>query len=142
MRVEDEYVFEQHTAVDSLYGGAESGIAGFRKFLRQAASRSGLLPPWWNAAKQKACEELGMDRAEWPDLHCAVEKSDIIEHYGDQRFPMQLRMLAEAIIGRGFGGHDGTHMRKTMVTMENGGGGGGVMSAVDLLTGNFSTLST
>lgn len=145
MRVEDEYVFEQNAMADSIYGGAESGIIGFRKFLRQAASRRGLLPPWWSAEKQAACEKLGMDRNEWQDLHCAVEKSDVIEHYGDQRFPMQLRMLAEAIVGRGFGGNDGTQMRKMMASMENGGIEGNRdmnMVTVDALTGNMSTLST
>lgn len=123
MRVEDEYSFEGEAAADSIYGGAASGLLGFRKFLRRAASRSGLLPPWWNAEKQKACENLGMGQG-WQDLSCAVEKSDIIEHYGDSRFPMQLRMLAEIIIGRGFAGNDGSSMRQVMMMMEGGGGGG------------------
>ncbi|KAI1363621.1 putative MYND domain protein [Xylaria arbuscula] len=144
MRLDDEYTFDGDAAVDSIYGGAKSSITGFRKFLRQAASRRGVLPPWWTAEKQAACEKLGMDRKEWQDLHCAVEKSDVIEHYGDPRFPMQLRMLAEAIMGRSFGGNDGTHMRKMMAMMENGGVGGNqhsAMSTVDVLTGNFSTLT-
>ncbi|KAI0907244.1 putative MYND domain protein [Ustulina deusta] len=137
LRVEDEYVFEGEAALDSIYGGAESSLPGFRKFLRRAASRPGLLPSWWNAEKQAACEKLGMDSAQFQNLRCAVEKSDIIEHYGDPRFPMQLRMLAETLIGRGFGGHDGTHMRKTMTMMENGGSDTATHGLlIDNLTGN------
>ncbi|KAI1277355.1 putative MYND domain protein [Xylaria sp. FL0933] len=142
MRVEDEYVFEGNTAVDSIYGGAKSSITGFRKFLRLAASRPGLLPPWWNASKQKACEALGMSSSQWHDLRCAVEKSDVVEHYGDPRFPMQLRMLAETVIGRGFAGNDGTEMRTVMVMMENGGvpGRATSMATVDVWTGNSSIM--
>ncbi|KAI0424330.1 putative MYND domain protein [Xylaria sp. FL1042] len=139
MRIADEYVFEGNAAVDSIYGGAKSGISGFRKFLRLAASRPGLLPPWWDASKQTACEELGMDSSQWHDLGCAVEKSDVIEHYGDSRFPMQLRMLAEMVIGRGFAGNDGTGMRKMMTAMENGRVPGRA-DIVDARTGNTSTL--
>ncbi|KAI0436916.1 putative MYND domain protein [Xylaria telfairii] len=125
LRIEDEYTFEGNAAVDSIYGGAESSLLGFQKFLRLAVSRAGLLPPWWNAQKQKACETLGMDSSQWHDLRCAVEKGDVIEHYGDSRFPMQLRMLGEAVIGRGFGSHNGTQMRKMMAMMEGGGVGSG-----------------
>ncbi|KAI0485771.1 putative MYND domain protein [Xylaria cf. heliscus] len=141
MRIEDEYKFEGKTAADSIYGGAKSSLSGFQKFLRQAASRPGLLPSWWNAEKQNACEMLGMDSSQWQDLRCAVEKGDVIEHYGDQRFPMQLRMLGEAVIGRGFSGHDGTQARKMMAMMENGGvGNASHMMTLDALTGNTSSL--
>ncbi|KAI1183094.1 hypothetical protein F5B17DRAFT_153838 [Nemania serpens] len=87
-----------------------------------------------------------MSRAHWQDLRCAVEKSDIMEHYGDPRFPMQLRMLAEIIIGRGFAGNDGTPMRQMMMVVEGGDGGdfapGDAVSSavVDMSSGNFSTL--
>ncbi|KAI0862481.1 putative MYND domain protein [Xylaria cubensis] len=141
MRVEDEYTFEGNVTADSIYGGAKSSLPGFRKFLRLAASRPGLLPSWWNAEKHDACEKLGMDSSQWQDLCCAVEKSDVIEHYGDPRFPMQLRMLGEMVIGRGFGMHDGTQMRKVMAKMENGGmGNATTMMTVDTLTGNTSSV--
>lgn len=147
LRVEDEYSFEGEADIDSLYGGAPSGILGFRKFLRRAASRAGLLPPWWNAEKKKACENFGMKQGGWSDLRCAVEKSDIVEHYGDPRFPMQLRMLAEIIIGRGFAGNDGSSMRQVMIMMEGGGGDDGgsasdnpVASVVDMSSGNHSSF--
>ncbi|KAI1173340.1 putative MYND domain protein [Nemania sp. FL0916] len=136
MRIEDEYKLEGNHALDSIYDGASSSIVGFRRFLRQAASRAGLLPPWWTAEKRKACENLGMADG-WPDLRCAVEKSDIIEHYGDQRFPMQLRMLAEIIIGRGFDGSNGIMTRRMLMMVEEGDGDSGYTSMhVDRTTGN------
>ncbi|KAI1753164.1 putative MYND domain protein [Xylaria castorea] len=141
LRIEDEYKFEGNAATDSIYGGAESSLPGFQKFLRLAASRPGLLPSWWNGEKQNACEMFGMDSSQWQDLRCAVEKSDVIEHYGDPRFPMQLRMLGETVIGRGFGGNDGTQMRKMMAMMENGGMGNATQAVtLDALTGNTSSL--
>lgn len=42
-----------------------------------------------------------MDKSQWSDLHCAVEKGDIVEHYGDGMMPMKLRLLAEKIYGKG-----------------------------------------
>lgn len=56
----------------------------------------------------------------WSSLASMVEKSDIIEHYGDARMPMQLRMLGEQIYGRGPGGHNGAEMLEIMKSTENG----------------------
>ncbi|KAL6829565.1 hypothetical protein J3E69DRAFT_365154 [Trichoderma sp. SZMC 28015] len=118
LRVEDTYTMEGEVMAGSLYDGSTDGLYGFQEFLEMAASVPGLLPPWWNDEKQEACEQLGMDD-EFSNLRYPVEKSDIIEHYGDREFPMQLRMLAEAIYGP-VGGSDGTAMRKMMVAMEGG----------------------
>ncbi|KAK4232691.1 tudor domain-protein 1 [Achaetomium macrosporum] len=119
LRVEDNYNFDGDVDDDSLYGGTPNGLRGFKRFLELAGS-SGLLPPWWNADKQRECEAFGMNGSsgQFQDLRCAVEKSDIIEHYGDSLFPMQLRMFAEAVYGRGPGGQNGTTMRKMMASME------------------------
>ncbi|KAJ2996686.1 hypothetical protein NUW58_g716 [Xylaria curta] len=134
LRVGDEHAFEGKTA--------ESSISGFREFLRLAASRAGVLPPWWDAEKQKACEDFGVDSSRWQNINRAVQKGDIIEHYGDPRFPMQLRMLAEMVIGRGIAGNNGTQTRKMMAAMENGGMTGMHAGMVDALTGNVSALRT
>ncbi|KAL7946592.1 hypothetical protein V8C42DRAFT_321153 [Trichoderma barbatum] len=99
LRVEDTYVFKGELMEDSIHAGRKSGIHGFRKFLKCAATVPGLLPPWWNKEKRKACEKLGMDESQWANLRFATQKSDIMEHYGDRLFPMQLRMLAEAVYG-------------------------------------------
>lgn len=83
-----------------------------------------------------------MDSSQFQNLRSAVGKSDIIEHYGDPRFPMQLRMFAEAIYGSGPGGQDGRAMRKMMASMEQGTAGPGaqVASTIDALTGNTATM--
>ncbi|AEO59523.1 hypothetical protein MYCTH_16152, partial [Thermothelomyces thermophilus ATCC 42464] len=116
LRVEDNYKLEGENV--DLYAGEPSGLNGLKRFIRLAGSRPGLLPPWWNAEKQRKCEAFGMDSSNFQDLRCAVEKSDIIDHYGDPRFPMQLRMFAEAVYGRGPGGQSGAPMRKMMAAME------------------------
>ncbi|KAL2201526.1 hypothetical protein P885DRAFT_65762 [Corynascus similis CBS 632.67] len=113
LRAEDNYNLEGKAG--DLYGGASDGLKGFKRFLQLAGSRAGLLPSWWNAGKQR----------EFQNLRSAVGKSDIIEHYGDPRFPMQLRMFAEAIYGSGPGGQDGRAMRKMMASMEQGTAGPG-----------------
>ncbi len=95
MRMEDNYVIDHDADEDGIYGGAPDGLPGFRRFLQKAA-RSDVLPPWWNDTKKQECEQLGMDhqQSNWYDLARSIKKSDIVEHYGDPRFPMQLRMLA------------------------------------------------
>lgn len=123
LRVEDNYNLEGEIDADSLYDGQPNGLKGLKRFLRLAASRPGLLPPWWDAEKQRECERFGMDSSNFQDLRCAVEKSDIIEHYGHPRFPMQLRMFVEALYRRGPGGQDGTTMRKLMAATEGGAAG-------------------
>ncbi|KAM4058168.1 MYND finger domain-containing protein [Hirsutella rhossiliensis] len=120
LRVEDMYNIEGEADTDSIYGGAANGLRGFKRFLGRVERCPGLLPPWWDAKKKKECETLGMTPSQWHDLRCAVEKSDIIEQYGDSRFPMQLRMFAESVYGRAPGGTSGTAMRQMMVAMEQG----------------------
>lgn len=120
MRVEDDYVLDHDTEIDSLYGMKPNVLRSFRRFLKLTASRPGLLPPWWDDAKQKACECLGLDKSQWSCLKFAVEKSDVQEHYGDPYFPMQLRMFAETVYQRGPGGASGEGMLEMMVGHEQG----------------------
>ncbi|KAL7621082.1 hypothetical protein AAE478_008394 [Parahypoxylon ruwenzoriense] len=119
--------------------GDPDRLRGFQHFLDLVASRK-LLPPWWTHEKGEACKTLAMDPSQWQHLQRTINKSDIIEHYGDKHFPMQLRMLAEAAIGRGVGGADGTQMRTLMVAMEQGGTAAGVASMIDATTMNVSRL--
>ncbi|OAR02514.1 hypothetical protein LLEC1_01296 [Akanthomyces lecanii] len=132
LRVEDLYNLEGEAETDSLYGGAPNGLGGFRRFLASVAARPGLLPPWWDATKKKECEELGMDADQWPDLQAAVEKSDIIDHYGDSQFPMQLRMFAEAVYGKAPGGSSGSAMRAMLMAMEQGNSAGLDSESIDI----------
>ncbi|XP_044715023.1 MYND finger domain-containing protein [Hirsutella rhossiliensis] len=79
----DMYNIEGEADADSIYGGAGNGLRGFKRFLERVERCPGLLPPWWDAMKKKECETLGMTPSQWHDLRSAVEKSDIIEQYGD-----------------------------------------------------------
>ncbi|KAI1335225.1 hypothetical protein F5Y15DRAFT_254415 [Xylariaceae sp. FL0016] len=122
LRLDDDYNFDGDAPSDSIYGGAPDSLQGFQRFLALAGQRFGLLPPWWNAEKQSACEKMGIapERWQWGNLRTKVTKKDIIDRYSDARFPMQIRMLAEVVYQRGPGGANGTHMLKTMVGTENG----------------------
>jgi splicing suppressor protein 51 len=144
LRVEGNYNMEGEASADSLCGGAPNGLKDFKRFLRLAGLRCGLLPPWWNAEMQRECEKFGMDASQLQDLRCAGEKSDIIDQYGDPRFPMQLRMLAKAVYCRGPRGQDGTAMRKAIVAIEQGTAVSrsqvASMMTVDRLTGKTDTM--
>ncbi|PKS11524.1 hypothetical protein jhhlp_003289 [Lomentospora prolificans] len=141
MRVEDEYNIEGNITKGSLYDGAADGLGGFRNFLDLVESRPGILPSWWNPDKRVLCEKQGMDASQWHSLHSAVEKSDIMNYYGDQRFPMQLRMFAEDVIGRGIGGADGSQMRGFLASMEVAGPGEGLhASMLDLTTSQVTQM--
>jgi splicing suppressor protein 51 len=119
MRQADDWNFENKTTPRSVYSGASSSIQPFREYLAKA-TRKNLLPPWWSAEKQKECEAFGESGA-WQDLRRKVLKQEVIEHYGDEKMPMQVRMLAEAVYGAGSMGQDGSGMREMMVQMESGG---------------------
>lgn len=130
IRQDDDLNFESKKSPGSIYSGASSSLVPFREFLSKASSRK-LLPAWWNAEKQGQCEALGESGA-WNDLRKKVGKQEVIDHYGDQKAPMQLRMFAEAVYGVGSMGQDGTSMRKMLAQMEQGGPQGGMMSMLNL----------
>lgn len=68
---------------------------------------------------------LGMTSG-WSSLADSCEKSDIMEHYGDGKMPMQMRMFGEQVYGRGPSGQGGAGMMQMMMMSE----GGGVSSAL------------
>ncbi|KAI1081319.1 hypothetical protein F5B20DRAFT_60504 [Whalleya microplaca] len=121
LRMDDTAKFDGIKEADSLYGGASDGLRGFQGFLAKAKARKGLLPPWWKAEKQTECEALG-NGAGWSSLRNKIVKDDVNRHYGDPKFAMQLRMLAEEVYGSGIGGQRGTHMMRMMASMESGSG--------------------
>ena len=97
MRVEDDYKYAGDTR--GLYN-EENPLPDFQSFLDLAQKRKGLLPKWWSAEKRRECERLAVDGTQWADIGCAVEKQDVIEHYGDGIMPMKLRLLAEKIYAK------------------------------------------
>ncbi|RAK98811.1 uncharacterized protein BO80DRAFT_479345 [Aspergillus ibericus CBS 121593] len=121
MRMEDDYVFTGDADMDCIYGGAPDSRDGFRRFLRLAERKRGLLPEWWSPQKAKACVAFGLRRGDnWSSLACAVEKSDVLEHYKDPSFPMQLRMFGEQVWGTGPAGRPGAQMMQQMMQHEKG----------------------
>lgn len=122
LRLDDDYKFDGDVEVGTVYDGAPNSAPAFRRFLKRAEKRTGLLPSWWTKEKSTACVAFGLRHQSWSSLSGAPEKGDFIEHYGDRLMPMQLRMLREVIDKRGPGGQDGTSMRKMMMAKEAGGG--------------------
>ena len=55
------------------------------------------LPSWWLKAKRRECEKLAKGPDAWTEIDCAVEKDDIVEHYGDASMAMFLRLFAEKV---------------------------------------------
>ena len=132
MRQQDDMKLENKTHPNTIYTGAASSIEPFQKYLAQAKTRPGLLPPWWTPETKSECEAFGESGA-WQDLRKKVTKEDMIKHYGDDKAPMQVRMLAEAIIGVGSMGQNGAAMRRHLRQMESGGpGSGNIMSMMNI----------
>ena len=96
LRIEDEYKFRGDAG--GLYAG-EAPLPDFRQYLNRAKKKGGVLPKWWSREKRRACGRRAVDRAQWSDLNSAVEKADIMEHYGENIMPIKLRMLAEKVAG-------------------------------------------
>lgn len=119
MRQADDFNLEGKIVPGSLYAGGSSSIQSFRDYLAKAGSRPTLLPSWWSERHVQDCLAYGESGA-WTDLRKTTTKQDIIQHYGNEMMPMQLRMLAEAIYGFGIMGQDGSGIRKMLMQQENG----------------------
>ena len=59
----------------------------------------------------------------WSELACVIQKSDIVEHYGNLITSMQLGMFREQVYQRGPGGMSEAGMLKVQMMAENGGEG-------------------
>jgi splicing suppressor protein 51 len=119
LRMEDNFNLEGEADSDGVYGGAPDGRQGFRRFLRLAETRPGLLPSWWSQEKAAECEAVGA-RAGWSSLSSAVEKADVIKHYGNPEMPMQLRVFGEQVYGRGPGGQGSATLLAMQMMAERG----------------------
>ncbi|KAJ5794180.1 hypothetical protein N7457_000779 [Penicillium paradoxum] len=110
LRLDDDYKFGGIADRDSIYGGANHGKMGFTRFLRLIEQKRGLLPDWWSPSKATECVRYGssvdpsFNLRWWSDLANAITKSDVAEHYEDLFMPIQLRLFAEEVYGRGAGG--------------------------------------
>lgn len=120
LRMDDVSKFEGVKEADSLYApGVTDALPGFRRFLATLKFKSPrYLPDWWDDEKQAECEALGATAAGWSSLRRKVDKAAVSAHYRNDHFPMQLRMFAGMVYGRGIMGQDGTTMRRMMMQME------------------------
>lgn len=130
LRVEDEYKFMSEQR--GIYN-QEHPKADFNAYLNKAEA-TGVLPEWWNAQKRAACVAYGFNQANWSDLNCAVEKSDVIEHYKNPMMPMLLRMVAEMVEGSNVMGQPAGSGLRSMSAIH---GQGGMSSTLLDLSGNF-----
>ncbi|KAH7394349.1 hypothetical protein BKA66DRAFT_557395 [Pyrenochaeta sp. MPI-SDFR-AT-0127] len=131
MREADDFNFESKAMAGSVYTGAESSIEPFRHYLAKAAAMPNILPSWWISQKQKECEAFS-ESGIWNDVRRKISKQEVIDHYGDEKAPMQVRMFAEAVYGVGSMGQSGEGMRKLMSDMEQGGSENGHYSMLDI----------
>lgn len=119
--VTEAYLFEGEWIAATIWYGFKLDQPGFQRFLRKAATRRGLLPPWWDREKEAACEQFFANLPEWPKMEYNEEIRMIIDPYGDRLFPIQLRMLAEAVYRAPYpAGFDAKGMRKLMMEEERG----------------------
>lgn len=116
LRIEDDYVLEGEVSENSLYGGGNP-LEDFKDFLKKCHAKKDLLPPWWTKDCDKDCLAVGT-KVGWSSLRNAIEKGDIIDHYGDSLIPMQLRMMGEQVYGRGPGGQNGESMLRMQMQGE------------------------
>ena len=130
MRMEDMYKFGEPEA-DSLYSGAPNGQKGFRRFLRLAEAKPNLLSAWWSPSKNAECMEFGKTDNQH-GLEFVIEKSDIVEYYGNNDMPMQLRMFAEQVYWTGPGGQSGARMLAMRMALEGEGAGGMHYTQLDI----------
>jgi len=116
-RMQDNFTLEGDRSKDSIYAGEADGRVGFDAFLR-LASINALLPSWWSKEKADEYMALGLNNGSWSSLTRKVEKSQLIEHYGNGEMPMQLRLFGEQVYGRGPGGQNGDMVIKMQMQVE------------------------
>lgn len=120
LRCSDEFTFENKITKGTVQAGEANSKTAFESFLRLVGSKSGILPSWWFHDKAEECVAFCMNSGDWSDLHRAVEKQGIIEHYGETLMPMQMRMFYEKISGRGLMGQNCNSMLQMQKRQENG----------------------
>ncbi|KAL7913316.1 hypothetical protein GGI35DRAFT_477107 [Trichoderma velutinum] len=118
--VAETLFFESEPMEGILVNGSYGDRDGFRIFLRQAAAIQGLLPPWWSKENEAACVHFLVYPLGWPQLPFDDKMRGIMDHYGDRLFPLQLRMLAEAVYGNHPSGLDARSMRELLMREERG----------------------
>lgn len=92
-------------------------ISGFKVFLEKVEAKRELLPEWWTADNVEECVQMGEGDG-WSSLAKSIRKNDVIEHYGDELFGIQLRYFGEQVYGEGPAGVPEVWMLPAMKMME------------------------
>lgn len=134
MRMEDTFKFEGQAEAGSAQAGAADPEPSFRRFLQGVEAKPDLLPSWWDESKKEACVQLGKSDGGWTRLGRVVTKAEVVAHYGDPRFPMQLRLFGEQIFGctPGAQGSNGARIIEQMMSMETTDGASRTLGHLDL----------
>jgi len=115
LRVADDLRLKGTPEPDSLRDG-------FRRFLEMAAQRPNFLPQWWDDAEAALCDVfIAVNGREWYNFQRRVSDKEINEKYDDPQMDLQLRFLAEVILGQGPGGMDGRELLELFARSERGG---------------------
>lgn len=118
---------------DGITGGVDCKLKGLREFLKLAAKHPRLLPPWWSFEKKVRCCDLAMEDRQWHSLHHPVRSLSLSDHYGDERLPLQLRLFAEEVVGRGPGGDTGFEVLIRLMEWEQGSRQGYIHEVEDMV---------
>ncbi|KAH6608487.1 hypothetical protein Trco_001833 [Trichoderma cornu-damae] len=119
LRETDDVLYGGMKNNESIYNGRVSSCPPFRRFLDQAEAK-GLMPPWWSDQKRAECLTVGLNQSSenYHDLYTATHDVELLVVYEDAIILMQLRLFAEAVLGRGAAGTDGKLMREKMALAE------------------------
>ncbi|KAJ8122495.1 hypothetical protein ONZ43_g1323 [Nemania bipapillata] len=119
LRMHDMAIFTNDNDKDSIYGGAEDGLAGFRRFLCRAKAVPRMLPSWWGDKKQAECEQLGCQEG-WSSLDTPIDHVAVRQYYKDKYMDIQLRLLAEDIYGTSIGHASSKFLRNRVMSLLDG----------------------
>lgn len=91
---DDRSTITRESDPNNIYGEVPNSRDDFRRFLSLAESRPGVLPSWWTPHTATECLSSGFCE-DWSSLAVRVNDSEIIEHYGDSTFLLQLKGLSK-----------------------------------------------
>ncbi|KAF9111115.1 hypothetical protein BGX27_005374 [Mortierella sp. AM989] len=116
----DHYNVNVDIERDSIYGKKPNPQEGFRRYLRLAETRNGLLPSWWSQEKAVECVDFST-KNQWSSLENPIGKDDVREHYEHPFMTLQLRLFGQQVYGRGPGGNDGYKVLQIQLIAEEEG---------------------
>ncbi|CAH7667891.1 hypothetical protein BY996DRAFT_4211174 [Phakopsora pachyrhizi] len=81
-----------------MTGDVTCSIVAFKRFVERIEKNNRqLLPAWWNEERKMECFRHGLNPEVREYLGFAIEKHDIVEDYGDNWLPMQMRFFTQSV---------------------------------------------